>query len=263
MFLISEELAHLTLANMIRSPLTFDYNNVCNFYIFEKYVNVSIYDCVQFLKYGKVKNLYNIRSFQIPISLCHRLIRLQNSIYIEDVISKNFNVKPINPPPWFSVAGHFNESLAINYLETAFNLQIIKTEHIINPRIPYLICSVDGLLYDSNGKPQTVIEIKSPMAGNQMNILEVVQKKLINCIDYNVTNQIYTLKNSSKEYCQLMLSMALLNVNHGTLIFYSRFDNSILKFDLYLDYDFVNSALRILEHVYFNYVFPFICNNLQ
>jgi hypothetical protein len=96
-----------------------------------------------------------------------------------------------------------------------------------------------------------------------MNILEVVEKNLIRCIYYDVSTQLYTLKKSSKEYCQVMLSMGILNVNHGVLIFYSSYDNSILKFDLFLDYDFVFKALIKLEYVYFNYVFPLICNNCQ
>ena len=128
---------------------------------------------------------------------------------------------------------------------------VTQADLLVNPKIPWIGFSPDGLLLHLLG--QKIIEIKCPVPGKEQPALEVVNSLSWILKD---TNQNFYLKPTYKYYCQVQIGMFVANVRNCDLVIYSSYDDSAVIIDVPFDEQYIRDIIPNLQFVYFSYILP-------
>ena len=141
----------------------------------------------------------------------------------------------------------------------------IKTAHtFVNPNFPFMMSQVDGIMFNKDGYPYAIIEVKSPKKLQSIDIETYLNpKELPFSISYNKTNQSYYVNPNSNVYTQIQLNMCILNISLTYVIFFSGLNNSYISIPVHINNRFVSFTLRRIEFIYKTRILPVIyekCN---
>lgn len=149
--------------------------------------------------------------------------------------------------------GKETEPLALKcYKERNLQHKIATVGLVVDPSIPFLGCSPDGVVVGQ----QKLLEIKCPTAGEKVPLNEFIGQ--LKYVDYRDGN--YLLRRKHAYYGQVQLSMYILKLKSADFIIYSRFENDYLCIDVKYDAEFVRDLLIVLTSVYFNVFLPMLCH---
>lgn len=112
----------------------------------------------------------------------------------------------------------------------------------IHPQIPWLSCTVDGIVYD-DGIPIALAEIKTFTSESQL------KKNVLN------ENGKYSLSKRSREYYQLQCAGHIINCDILLLIFEYKFKLKVIVVEK--EPDFICRVFRQLRELYFKHIVPF------
>ncbi|KAF5269835.1 hypothetical protein FQR65_LT05881 [Abscondita terminalis] len=174
-------------------------------------------------------------------------------------------LKQIWPKNYISTAmmrmGLDNEPVAIQkYQDITPGIKVFPSGLCINPGIPYLCSSPDGLVYDEINKDFYLIEIKTLVKGgliNKFNIIECIQKGFAPFLEV-VGNNI-KLRNTHLYYVQIQGQLAITGLKRCDLIVDSGRELYIEKINFDAD-KWVYEYLPLLTSFYFKY--QNVCVNL-
>lgn len=190
------------------------------------------------------------RKYRITSSRCYQLYTyLQNkNPNWNQKIEKYFNQEFFGNEN--TRYGKFNEQAAKDVYEKQFG-KIYNSGVLINVNYPWLACSPDGLKF-FDGCFYRLIEIKCPVIGKTKSINEC-----INTLPYikcdNSKQFPYYINKKHSYYAQVQLSLALLDLAFCDFVIYSSHSNDILVIEVERDECFIQSLVKRLHFVYFNY----------
>lgn len=142
--------------------------------------------------------------------------------------------------------GIFSEPKAIEVYEKLKNKKVTKPGLLINPCIPWLGYSPDGVLEDR------IIEVKSPVSGKDTSGMECLKK-----LPYlNKNEENLSLKEKHAYYFQLQIGMFITGLKLADFIIFCSFDNSLTIFTTEYNATLVNTYLTKLRYVYFYHLLP-------
>ncbi|KAF2896575.1 hypothetical protein ILUMI_09625 [Ignelater luminosus] len=127
---------------------------------------------------------------------------------------------------------------------------------VVNPKLPWLGCSLDGLRLHGN-KPYKLVEFKCPVLGADNDLNTVINK--LPYIKYNSNLPFpYCLNTKHIYYGQLQLSMWILGIDLSDFVVYSSFNNDILVIQVEKDFNFIKDLVHKLHYVYFNHYLNYL-----
>lgn len=129
---------------------------------------------------------------------------------------------------------------------------VYQTGLIINPALPWLACSPDGIKA-FEGKFYRLIEIKCPIAGATKPINDIIS--ILPYVKYDKSKQFsYILNPKHMYYGQVQLSMAILDIELCDFVIYSSFADDIFVLEVHRDEFFIENLIIKLRNVYFNHL---------
>ncbi|KAJ8672085.1 hypothetical protein QAD02_003344 [Eretmocerus hayati] len=136
-----------------------------------------------------------------------------------------------------------NEPKARARYEELTGHTVTQSGSLVNPRIPWLLVSLDGIVYGSH-----TIEIKCPVKGKD----EPVQS-FMSSLPFIVETEpgVYFLKEKHSYYCQVQLGLFVSNLKYCDLIVYSSFEDNYLTVQVPYDSVAIEEYLSSLTYVYF------------
>ncbi|CAH1382904.1 unnamed protein product, partial [Tenebrio molitor] len=87
----------------------------------------------------------------------------------------------INPRPFENPAtkhGLKFEAEARTVFEVVHKVKVFQVELVVDQSRPWLAASPDGVIINTDGTPETLLEIKCPHLGRSMSIAEIPEKKM-------------------------------------------------------------------------------------
>ena len=152
--------------------------------------------------------------------------------------------------------GHQSESAALAMYETLTvndeHHYILRCGLIVPPQCPWIGCSPDAILM-VHGKPEKLVEVKSPVCGKKLCVQEMLQSRAIDFLTYDQEN-VCSLKRRHKYFSQVQLGMAILGV--GMCDFVVRGKDSIVVIPVVRDQSYIDMLLRSLHATYFSILLP-------
>lgn len=147
--------------------------------------------------------------------------------------------------------GNHQEPFARRCYEKLKGVLVVETGLIINPLIPWLGCSPDGIVLGEN-----TIEIKCPVEGKRKSACQMVSElPYIDKIGENLR-----LKKKHTYNCQVQLGMFLTNLKKCDFILYSSLDDTCIIVSVPFDEDLVlNTYIPKLQYVYFSQMLRKLC----
>lgn len=195
------------------------------------------------------------RKVRITASVCYELYTYYNNDNgTRDWTQKLGSIiKPLEKKIPSLAYGKATEPLALQrYREKNLQHKIATVGLVVDPSVPFLGCSPDGIVVDQD----KLLEIKCPTAGDKLPLNAIVgQLKYVYHRD-----GIYLLRPKHAYYGQVQLSMYILKLKSTDFVIYSRFDNDYLCIKVNYDDKFVRDLISVLSNVYFNLFLPILCN---
>lgn len=152
--------------------------------------------------------------------------------------------------------GHFGERMALkNYLKNFQCACYWFPKLVTRSEIPYLVTKPDGILMQ-NGHSPILVEVKTPLIG-WVEDFQLGQIPFLQEVD----GQFY-LKNSTRIYHQMQLTMLLCGFNSSVLLVHCLHTNTTHEIQVYIDPKYLSYIIPFLEYLYKKYVFPTIVNCL-
>lgn len=178
----------------------------------------------------------NIRKKHITSSQLKRLLSWKKeSAYIYSQITKYVFGKYLN-------RGSILEKFIIKLLKLN-GMTLESTNEIwIHPQIPWLSCTVDGIVYH-NGIPIALAEIKTFTSESQL------KKNILN------ENGKHLLSKQSRAYYQLQCAGHIINCDILLLVFKYKFKVKVIVVEK--EPDFICRVFGQLRELYFKYIVPF------
>ncbi|KAJ8682173.1 hypothetical protein QAD02_017965 [Eretmocerus hayati] len=125
-------------------------------------------------------------------------------------------------------------------------LPVKQVGSLVNPRTPWLLVSLDGIVFDSH-----TIEIKCPNDGKTKPLHEFLVTFLY---IKEPTPGSFLLKEKQTYYCQVRLGMFVANLRMWHFLVYSSYENKYRFIEFLYDPAAIDEYLRSLLHVYFQYM---------
>jgi len=133
---------------------------------------------------------------------------------------------------------------------------VVENGLFVNPLLPWLGCSVDGLVVNDEKKPKFSIEIKCLTAGKTKPASDI--PKYEKCFDKD-----NCLKKRHQFYGQMQLGLLLMGLPKCDFVVYSSFDHNIETIPVPFDAAFAHAMVDKLISVYFCYVLPWLKENFE
>ena len=249
----------LIAANMLYSCIFSNAVYYLPSYLVHLYMNVfslSPTDVVMKLLYGQRYRSEQYRS-RIPVSKVSTFIRtyLYNNTgqTLDQLLNYVFDCPIFYPKPSLT-QGEMNEKRVLELFAQQTGFTIKRGLDIVNPHIPYLVTQSDGYVMNENGTVGAVIEIKSPKCLQNINVYDGVALGMVRSVQ--MFEGQYSLNPASDHYCQIQLSMALLNITNCYYILYSSYDDSILHIDVQRDDMYIYHKIQQIDFIFSNVIFP-------
>lgn len=150
--------------------------------------------------------------------------------------------------------GILMEDKAIQCYEYCTDFNVTKMGLLINPSIPWMGYSPDGIVKD-----KCIIEVKSSVIGKTVSALDAIDS--IKCLEYDDEGNV-VLKEKHKYFCQVQLGMFITGLLFCHFIVYSSFDDSVLIVEVPYNRELVvNNYIPVLEQIYFQHILKvLVCN---
>lgn len=220
-------------------------------------VNIKLGDSIEILKLSqKSNNWLNERRKRITASSCYELYTYNKSQHSMADWRKKTKLyfKPLPNIKNFSI-GIENEPIARNLYEITTTLKVDTVGLVINPNIPWLGASPDGICVEA----KKIIEIKCIVPNNSVDFSSELKK--VSYLKYDKALKTYSLKKKHKYYAQVQMGMCVLNLNNCDFVVYSVKHKEFLIIDVSFDYTFTFELLASLHLIYFKYILNYIYNN--
>jgi len=151
----------------------------------------------------------------------------------------------------FNIAQDFND-MTIRY-----------GTHARNPQFPFLTVEVDGVSMVRGGKPDSVVEIKC---------LKIYKSSFQKFFEYSknrknsgvllIEDGTLKIDENSKNYFQVQMQLAVLNLNFGYLVFYSN-QTCYMTFEILRNDNYINVNLCKIHDLYVKHGVPFLRNKYK
>ena len=162
--------------------------------------------------------------------------------------AKSRRMPPVRKPRCRPLCyGKKGEERGLELYEKKNNIKLAKPRILLNPTIPFLMVSPDGVEI-SNGKIQRVIEIKSPLRGRTEPVNEY---RLDKALPGDFKYEMY-------KYFQLQMSLAITNTSEAILCFYSEYTDDIKEIIVTRDDNYILKNLQAIEHIYKRHLLPLL-----
>jgi len=129
---------------------------------------------------------------------------------------------------------------------------------VVNPSLPWLGASPDGMVKDPAEQSFGLLEIKCPYTYRLSTVEEA-------CADPNffatIKNDVVTLKESHKHFYQIQGQMALSKISWCDFVIYTHRNFTVER--IKFNEDYWNDTEPKLTEFYFNYILPRTCINMQ
>lgn len=147
------------------------------------------------------------------------------------------------------------ESLAKKAYEQFFEVTVENFGFIVSPQNRWMGFSPDGIIFDKNGRPKKLVEIKCPVLGEEKPLEEVLPtlKRYLNCKDGT-----YFLR-KCEYYSQITLGMVMANVEVCDFVVYTKFDDRFWVEEVLLDIKYAETLLSTVKQSFLNYMLHQIC----
>lgn len=122
---------------------------------------------------------------------------------------------------------------------------------VINPALPWLGYSPDGVVF-SNGRPEVLLEVKSPVLGKTHRIADLIKDKKVPYIVCE--NETYSLRPTHAYFSQVQLGLFLLDLEEAHFIVYSKVESLIVPVKKNATY--IDGLIRRLQYIYFAHYLP-------
>jgi len=181
-------------------------------------------------------------------------VLLRRSLPSDSLIDSFFATKEFTSTPVQISHGVQNEIKAHNAYCSRTGLSVRKCGLVINPSLPWLGTSPDGLVKDTTEQSFGLLEIKCPYTYRLSTVEDA-------CSDPNffasIKNDVVTLKETHKHYYQIQGQMALSKISWCDFVIYTyrNFTVERIKFNE----DCWNDMEPKLTEFYFNYILPRAC----
>ncbi|XP_028131157.2 uncharacterized protein LOC114326897 isoform X2 [Diabrotica virgifera virgifera] len=227
---------------------------------YKKNILLSIEDAVDLCSktLGQSNELWkHQRKLRITGSICYNLYtfhknRHNDSEWFEKINKILYSSFTGNQATLYGVK---TEHLAKEKYSAIFNNKIENVGLVVNPKLPWLGFSPDGIVYKD-----CLIEIKCPVIGQKITAAEAA--KTMKCFAGEFPQEFH-LKSSHQYYGQIQLGMFLLNLSKCHFCVYSSFDDSISVIEIPYDEEFVGEMINALKLVYFKYFLPTVIKYIQ
>lgn len=123
---------------------------------------------------------------------------------------------------------------------------VIQSGLLVNPRIPWLGYSPDGIIVNKK-----IIEVKCPEKGKKKKIEDVLQ--FVDNIKVDCNGEII-LKKTKSYYCQIQIGMFVTNLKLCDLILFATYDSSYKVISVPYDEMYVNETISHLSSAYFGHI---------
>lgn len=150
--------------------------------------------------------------------------------------------------------GQRSESVALGIYEQLHQGSVVKCGLVVPPRCPWLGFSPDAVVV-KDGKPVTLVEVKSPVCGKQLSVREILAEKAVPYLTFDGENG--NLKRNHKYYGQVQLGMAVLSVDKCDFVIYGK--DGIAVVPVFRDDEFIQRLLTSLHHIFFHVLLPHMC----
>ncbi|KAJ8685413.1 hypothetical protein QAD02_021206 [Eretmocerus hayati] len=127
---------------------------------------------------------------------------------------------------------------------------VIQTGSLVNPCIPWLLVSLDGLVLNSH-----TIEIKCPVNGKEQPV-----RSFMGSLPYITESEpnVYSLKKKHTYYCQVQLGMFVSNLRRCDFIVYSSYEDNFEVVQVPYDAEAIQEYLGSLSYVYFGHMLKYL-----
>jgi len=151
-----------------------------------------------------------------------------------------------------------NEVKARNAYTSKTGFAVRKCGLVVNPSLPWLGASPDGMVKDPAEQSFGLLEIKCPYTYRLSTVEEA-------CADPNffatIKNDVVTLKESHKHFYQIQGQMALSKISWCDFVIYTHRNFTVER--IKFNEDYWNDTEPKLTEFYFNYILPRTCINMQ
>lgn len=145
--------------------------------------------------------------------------------------------------------GNLYEDEALLVYEEKMGSKIYKSGVIINPSVPWVAGSPDGLIINDNCVIDTLIEVKCPIKGATQSVTQLIENSEIPYV--RRYGDKLSLKKNHKYYGQIQLYLGLLNINCCHFVIYSPYEKNFILLVEYFDKQFFQELMIALHFVYF------------
>ena len=181
-------------------------------------------------------------------------VLLRKSLPSELFVKSFFESKQYSSVPAQINHGFQNEAKARSAYCTKTGFVVHTCGLVVNPSLPWLGASPDGLVEDPSEKCVGLLEIKCPFTYRFSTVEEA-------CIDpkffETIANGQVTLKQDHKHYYQVQGQMALSRVSWCDLVIYTHQNFTIQRIEF--NEDFWNDIQSKLTEFFFKYILPKQC----
>ena len=133
--------------------------------------------------------------------------------------------------------------------------QVVQTGILINPILPWLGYSADGIVCEENNTVnETLWECKSLKAGRKKTAAEL--KTAASCMDPKKEGK---LKDHHPYYGQIQLGMLLYELHECYFNLYSSKDDDVYIDTVMFNEKFCLKMIDTLTEIYFKHILPFLC----
>ena len=178
-----------------------------------------------------------------------------------DTREANQNSSNLSPNPSI-LSNSIYEEQAIKLWELDNpGFEVKKSFQINNPKLPFLTCSVDGMI-TIDGKVVDFIEVKTFDYLKIHNFDDFFYFGKANrkglSRKYYRGKYIYYLKKSHMTFLQVQLAMCICNMNRCFLLIFSPFENDYIQLIIERKKNFLSSKINYLRKNYIKYIVPYL-----
>lgn len=150
--------------------------------------------------------------------------------------------------------GNKTEKAAREAYEAFTTSKVKETGLIISESNPWLAFSPDGVILDDKGVPKKLLEIKCPVAGQELEI-----DKLLPTLSYLDKKRGMRLRVKHPYYGQVTLGMAILGLEECDFVIYSSREKKVHIETIALNINFAKLLLTTLKKTYFDNMLHNLC----
>jgi hypothetical protein len=145
------------------------------------------------------------------------------------------------------------EPRALQLYNRQTGLDVTKAKLMVNAAAPFFTCSPDGLVVNSTGKVERLVEIKSPQAGKYVKMermLEACPAVLV-----KIRGE-WTIRHGSSVFFQVQLGMGIANAPAADVVFYNLYQDKVKIIKVKRNDKYIRCIVAKFTKVYYDLFLP-------